>query len=64
MEDFELAGDVYPNDESINYIGHALRLSQSALIYDGDTLVSQMLGRLHSNEVKYSVINSYGFLSL
>lgn len=64
MEDFEVAGDVYPNDESINYIGHALRLSQSALVYDGDTLVSQMLGRLPLNEVIYSVINLYGFLLL
>lgn len=62
MEDFELAGEVYPKDESINYIGHALRLSQSALVYDGDTLVSQMLGRLPLNEVIYSVINAYGFL--
>uniref|UniRef100_K1Q937 Uncharacterized protein n=1 Tax=Magallana gigas TaxID=29159 RepID=K1Q937_MAGGI len=57
MEDFELAGDVYPNDESINYIGHALRLSQSALIYDGDTLVSQMLGRLPSNEFTRDFLN-------
>lgn len=39
MEDFEFVGDVYFNDEFINYIGYVLRFFQSVLIYDGDILV-------------------------
>ncbi|XP_061179023.1 NACHT and WD repeat domain-containing protein 2-like [Saccostrea echinata] len=46
LEDFEIAVDVFPSDKAINQILYTLRLSESALLQDGDSLVSQILGRL------------------
>ncbi|XP_048740917.2 NACHT and WD repeat domain-containing protein 2-like [Ostrea edulis] len=50
LDDFEIAHEFFPNDKAISQIGHSLRLSESALLYDASLLVSQMLGRLPCNE--------------
>ncbi|XP_064598836.1 uncharacterized protein LOC135465527 [Liolophura sinensis] len=46
LDDFEEARQTFPDDEDINLVLEALRLSQDALLYDPKELPCQLLGRL------------------
>ncbi|XP_062607183.1 uncharacterized protein LOC134268973 [Saccostrea cucullata] len=50
LEDFETATDVFPSDKAIDQILQTLKLSESVLMNERDSLVSQMLGRLPCTE--------------
>ncbi|WAR01784.1 NWD1-like protein [Mya arenaria] len=50
MEDLALARTVFPDDEAIESVYDALRLSQQGIFNDSNQFIPQMLGRLPQNK--------------